>query len=397
MTRRPLVLKHLAVPRPGLAVAIIALAIAGSFAFAALDGGFGLRSFALVAGVAFGVALQRGELSLVRAWRDLMMLRDSGQLLGFLAALAVAALLTLGTLAGLGLAPPANARIGPVDWLLPIAGFVFGVGSVIARGGVMVHLRRISEGSLVAAPALLAVFAGFVLALAHWRWTFEAAIEHAPTPWLPDSLGLAGALAAQLATIAVLVAALWRWRPKPAASGAGFMRRVLIEPWPATAAGALLGVLVAASYAAGEPLGLIAECATVARWLATALGLAPDHLPGLDTGIAGLVVPRIEGFALTHHVVIIVGFVVGAFACAVGSGRFSLTGVTARECVEMLVGGIMLGWGAMTALGAVTGEAIAGVAVGAVSGWVFLASASLGIIVTLKLMGDPSAASQAVS
>jgi hypothetical protein len=161
--------------------------------------------------------------------------------------------------------------------------------------------------------------------------------------------------------------------------------RVLVEPWPASVAGGLLGALVAASYAAGQPLGLIAECATVARWLATAVGWAPAAMPELDAGIGGIVVPLPDGFGLTEHVVIVAGFVVGAFACALASGRFTLALFTTRDMAEMSVGGLMLGWGAMASLGAVTGEAIAGVAIGAASGWVFLLFASLGVVAALKL------------
>ncbi|MFC7052843.1 YeeE/YedE thiosulfate transporter family protein [Hansschlegelia quercus] len=385
---RPLFLKALSVPRPGLAGAVLIAAAFAAATFAVLDGRFSHRGWPLVAGIVFGVALQRGELSLVRAWRDLLVLKDSNQLLGFLAALFAAQIVTLGALVLIGAgAPPANARIGPVSWILPPAAFVFGVGSVVARGGVMVHLRRLGEGSLVAVPALLAVFAGFVGGVALWPWTWVHAVEGAPAPFLPETLGFAGSLLAQFAIIAALAVLLWRRRPAAKPDPRSLRVRLMVEPWPATSAGALLGLLVAASYAAGEPLGLIAECATAARWLATMAGLAPSNLPGLSDGVGGIVVPLMTGFALTEHVVILIGFIVGAFACALASGRFSLAGFTLRDAIEMVLGGLLLGLGAMTALGAVTGEAIAGVAVGAASGWIFLAFASLGILAALIL--DP--------
>jgi uncharacterized protein len=368
---RPLFLKHLSRPRPQLAGAILLAALVAAGGFALADGSFVARGWPLVAGIVFGIALQRGELSLVRAWRDLLL---------------VAAAVTLGALSlTSAVEPPEHARVGPVSWILPPAAFLFGVGSVVARGGVMVHLRRLGEGSLVAVPALLSVFAGFVGGLALWPWMWAHAIEGAPHPWLPGLLGFAGALAAQTIAIALLAALLWRRRPAREPDPRSFGVRLLVEPWPPVAAGALLGLLVAASYAGGEPLGLIAECATVARWLATKAGLAPVELPALGEGVGGIVVPLIQGFALTEHVVILIGFLVGAFSCAVASGRFALAGFSRREGVEMVVGGLMLGFGAMTALGAVTGEAIAGVAVGAISGWVFLVFTSLGIVVTLKL------------
>ncbi|MDR4305118.1 YeeE/YedE family protein [Chelatococcus sambhunathii] len=385
MTTRPLFWKRLGHPhRLGAAAVLLAAALA-AVGLTVADGDFLARASSLVAGVVFGVALQRGELSLVRAWRDLIVLKDAGQLLGFLAALFVAATLTLGTLAALAAVPPADARIGPVHWLLPIAGFVFGIGSVIARGGVMVHMRRLGEGSLVAVPALLATFVGFVAGITIWPWTWAHAIGNAPTPWAPAWFGMAGTLALQTLLLAALAAALWRYRPRDDDDGPkSFLRRALIDPWPAWAAGGLLGALVAASYAAGEPLGLIAECATIARWFATALGLAPVDLPGLDEGVGGLSAP-LEAFGVTQHVVILFGFMAGAFAAALASGRFRFAGFTLREGAEMVVGGLLLGVSAMTALGAITGEAIAGVAVGALSGWIFLISASVGIVTALKL------------
>ncbi|MFC3693331.1 YeeE/YedE thiosulfate transporter family protein [Chenggangzhangella methanolivorans] len=381
MTTRPLFWKRLSEPRPGLGLLVFAFSLSVAGLFAILDGGFGDRSWALVAGVAFGVALQRGELSLVRAWRDLLQLKDAGQLLGFLAALAMAATLTLGTLGALGLEAPEHARIGPVHWLLPVAGFLFGVASVIARGGVMVHMRRLAEGSLIALPAMLATFAGFTAGVALWPWTWDLAVSGAPGFWLPEVTGYFGALAFQIAAIVLMAAALWRFRPKGETAGS-FRDRLLVSPWPAWAAGALLGALVAVSYAAGEPLGLIAECATLARVLATAIGLAPAELPGLSEGVGGIAVP-LEAFGLNQHVVILAGFIAGAFAAALSSGRFAIAGFTLREGAAMLVGGFLLGLSAMTALGAITGEAIAGVAIGAASGWIFLATASLGIVVGL--------------
>ncbi len=155
------------------------------------------------------------------------------------------------------------------------------------------------------------------------------------------------------------------------------------------APGCPYGPRAGSRYAAGEPLGLIGECVSAARALGTLLGLVPHELPGLDQGIAGFAVPQLS-FALTDQILIVLGFVAGAFAAALGSGRFAIVGFTGREAVEMTAGGLLLGWSAMTSLGAVTGEAIAGVAVGAGSGWVFLGFVSLGIVVALKLDPRPA-------
>ena len=341
MTSQPLFVKRLGHPHFWAAFAVNVLIGLAAVWLMINDGHFVGRSSALVAGFVFGVALQRGELSMVRAWRDFTEFKDSGQLLGFLSAMLVAGVLTLGTLAWFHLGAPHNARIGPVHWLLPIVGFSFGFACVIARGGVMVHMRRLSEGSMIAAPALLATFVGFVIGVALWPWSWRVALGDAPRPWLPDAFGLWGALAVEVGVILALIAAFWRFRPRQRPDHGSFMRRVFIDPWPAWVAGALLGVLVAVGYAVGEPLGLIAECVTLARWLATALGLAPTALPGLDSGIGGFSAP-LELFGPSRHIAILVGFIAGAFAAALASGRFKFTGFTLREGVEMVVGGLIL-------------------------------------------------------
>lgn len=382
---RPLLAKTLSRPRPAAGAWVIGAAALAALGLWAVDGSFLRRGWPLVAGLAFGVALQRGELSMVRAWRDLIVLRDSDQLLGFTLALAVAAALTLAGLLGVGaVSPPALARIGPVSWMLPVAAFAFGVGAVIARGSLMVHLRRLGEGSLVAVPALIATFVGVVIALAHWPWTHAHALAGAPTVWLPERIGLAATLALELAVLAIFAALLWRFRASRCGDPRSVFGRLLVDPWPAAPACLLVGVVVALCYAAGEPLGLTGECAAMARWVATGLGLAPHDLPALDHGIGGLVVP-LRGPGFSGHVVIVTGVVAGALAAALGSGRFAVTGMTMREAVEMAAGGLLIGWGAMTGLGTVTGAILSGIAVGALSGWVFLVFASLGIVLALLL------------
>lgn len=392
MTTRPLFVKRLGHPHRWAAAATLIGAGAVALGLSLYDGGFLHRGWPLVAGLIFGVTLQRAELSFVRAWRDVIVLREGDQLFGFALAFAVAAALTLGAMLATGAeTPPPGARIAPVSWLLPVSAFAFGLGSVIARGSLMVHLRRLGEGSLVAMPALLATFSGFVLAMAHWPWSYAHGLGTTPALWLPEKLGLVPTLALEVAVLGALAAVAWRYRSVERSSprARSLPQRLLVDPWPAAPACAAVGVLAALSYAAGEPLGLTAECAAVARWLATLLGLAPRDLPGLDAGIGGLVVP-LRGLGFSGHVVIVTGVIAGAFAAALASGRFSIAGMTAREAVEMAVGGLLIGWGAMTGLGTVTGAILSGLAVGALSGWVFLVFASAGIIVGLRLDPRPA-------
>lgn len=384
MTTRPLFRKALSEPRPAAAGVALAATAALIGWLAASDGHFMHRAWPLLVGALFGIALQRSELSFVRAWRDVLVMRDSDQMLGFAACVTVASALTLGGMLVLGAAvPPAGARIAPVSPILPVSAFAFGVGAVIARGSLMVHLRRFGEGSLVAVPALLATFAGFVLAMVMWPWAYDHALARAPSPWLPATLGVGGALGVELAVLALATAALLRLRPPHHDCGHGRWTRLTVDPWPAAPAGALIGILAALSYAAGEPIGLASEGAAFARWLATSLGLVPVAMPGLDEGIGGLVVP-LRFLSFSGHLVIVTGVLLGSFAAALASGHFKVVGMTPREAAEMAVGGLLIGWGGMLGLGTVTGAVVSGIAVGALSGWVFLVFVSLGVVLGLK-------------
>lgn len=387
---RPLFLKHLSAPRPDLAALAIALTAIAAVAFRLHDGGFAVRAWPLAAGVLFGIALQRGELSLVRAWRDLVTLRDADQLIGLTFGLAVAATLTLAgvVIEGEGFVTPA-ARIGPVSWVLPFAAFTFGVGSVIARGSLMVHLRRLGEGSLVAVPALLATFVGFVIAMACWPWVWAHAVARAPSPWLPDWIGAGPTLGLELSALGACALVFFPRRRRFSGNRYGAFVRATVAPWRAWAAAGVVGIVAAASYWVGEPLGLTGECAAVARYVATALGLASAAMPGLDQGVGGLLIP-LRAPSFSGHLVIVTGVLAGSFAAALASGRFSIAGMSAREAAEMALGGLFIGFGGMIGLGTVTGAAVSGIAIGAVSGWVFLVFASLGIVAALKLDPRPA-------
>ncbi|MFV3093225.1 YeeE/YedE thiosulfate transporter family protein, partial [Pseudomonas sp. GW6] len=56
-----------------------------------------------------------------------------------------------------------------------------------------------------------------------------------------------------------------------------------------------------------------------------------------------------------------------------------------RDWLRGLLGGVLLGWGSLLALGCTVGTLLSGVMAGAVSGWVFGLFCLVGIVLGLKL------------
>ncbi|RTL99712.1 hypothetical protein EJV44_04300 [Ancylobacter aquaticus] len=56
-----------------------------------------------------------------------------------------------------------------------------------------------------------------------------------------------------------------------------------------------------------------------------------------------------------------------------------------RPPASGLAGGVLMGWGAMTALGCTVGVLLSGIHAGALSGWVFLVAAFAGLLIGLPL------------
>ncbi|MCE7985048.1 MAG: hypothetical protein DYG89_28065 [Caldilinea sp. CFX5] len=65
--------------------------------------------------------------------------------------------------------------------------------------------------------------------------------------------------------------------------------------------------------------------------------------------------------------------------------RFRWSPLTLRNGGTALVGGVFMGWGAMTALGCTVGTLLSGIAAFALSGWVFGAATLAGVWIGIKL------------
>lgn len=374
-----------------LAVAILAALAVGVFA---LDGGRIGKS--LVLGALFGVVLQRSRFCFLCHTRDFLTTGDARGVAAILLALVVG---TLGyhVLFGAWLPDPAGGRlppdahIGPAGPVLALAAFVFGIGMAVSGSCISGHLYRLGEGAPTAPFALLGTLAGFGLGFLTWNKLYVASIVTAPVLWLPAQLGYTGWLILQLAVLAVIAVAI-AWRATapvqaataPDASALGHAaQRIFRDRWPATVGGAAVGVLATVAYFQVQPLGVTAAIGSTARFVLSAVGALPETLHGLD-GFAGCRTTLVSG--LSPNGAFVIGLVLASFAAALVAGQFTPARPTAGQIVRGLGGGVLLGWGAMTAIGCTVGTLLSGTIAGAASGWIFLFSSFAGVFLTLKLL-----------
>lgn len=377
--------------------------------FAFFEGGDGdshKLTQSLVLGALLGVVLQRSRFCFFCHWRDFIEQRDPRGFAAILLALGVG---TLGyvVLFGAWLPDPTSGRlppdahVGPVGPVLALAAFVFGIGMAVSGSCVSGHLYRLGEGSPTAPFALLGVVVGFAIGFNTWNALYVASIATAPIVWLPLNLGYRGWVLLQIAILAGLalaVAAYGRLPPLPpmevdGASALGpALRRVFVDRWPASIGGAAVGVIAAVAYFEVQPLGVTSALGSLSRWLAGSAGLLPETLHGLD-GFAGC--RTAAATLLTPNAAFIGGLVLASFAAALLAGHFEPAWPTRRQVLRGLVGGALLGWGAMTALGCTIGTLLSGTVAGAASGWIFFAASFAGVALTLLALRGFGALRQA--
>ncbi len=381
-------------PVPAAAVALVGI---GAIAWLSGRAGDGRAlAFAALAGALFGLFLQRSRFCFLCVTRDFVQRRDARGLLGIVAALIVGVLgyhAVFGAflpIPAAGRLPP-GAHIGPVSWVLAAGGFAFGLGMAISGSCVSAHLYRLGEGSLLAPVALLGVLAGFGLGFASWNPLYLTAIQQAPVTWLPHHLGYGGSLAVSLIALALLAGWLLRrnraaWFDPDRPAPQGLASLLFGSRWPTYVGGLLIGMLGVVVYLRAFALGVTAELGSLARTGTHALGWLPDRLAGLD-GFAGCAT-LVKEALLSPNGVFVLALVGASLASALASGDFQPRRPQARELGRAALGGLLLGWGAMVALGCTIGTLLSGVMAGALSGWIFGVACLAGVLAGFALRGE---------
>lgn len=335
----------------------------------------------LAVGLLFGAVAQRTRFCTLGAVVDLVGMGDSTRLRMWALAIAVAT-------AGAGLAAAgdlidlnATIYVAPrLNWLAHIIGGAsFGVGMVLASGCGAKTLVRIGCGSLKALVACLCLAIGALLTL---RGLLGLVRVHVLEPTsldlssaqdLPSLLAAGGLLPASSTTrltvalaVALLIAAWALARPE------GRGRE------------ALLG-------------GLGVGLAVIGGWLTSGwLGFVPEHPETLEAAYLTTNSGRMEslsfvapqayaldlmmfwtdsGRAMSFGIATALGTILGAAASAWRGREFRWEGFSdTADLVRHMTGGLLMGFGGVTALGCTIGQGVTGVSTLSVGSWISLAA-----------------------
>lgn len=348
-------------------------------------------SLSLFGGSIFGVLLQRSRFCFFCVTRDFIEQRKPDGLLGIIAALAVGTLgyhVVFGAFVpdpSSGRLPP-DAHVGPLSWVLGLSATVFGMGMALSGSCISAHLYRLGEGAFASLFALFGALIGFYLGFLCWNPLYLLSIQQSPVVWFPAWQGYGVSFLLQAALLGVLTCwLLLHVQPstEPRAVVRSLRQLLFGQRWPTWVGGVLIGFLATLSYLRVGPLGVTAELGSVARTAADGLGWLPERLEGLDS-FSGCATAVKEAL-LSNNGLFILGLVVASWASALLAGDFQPKRPRVSELLRNLLGGILLGWGSMLALGCTVGTLLSGIMAGALSGWVFAVFCLVGVLLGLRI------------
>jgi len=375
---------------------VISALLATAYFLSGREGAGANAALSLLIGSALGIAFERGRFCFFCIFRDAVEDRDTTPFLSIISAIAVGAL-GYAIIFGQFLPDtstdrlPPGAHIGPVSWALVVAGLAFGVGMALSGACISGHLYRIGQGSLRAYPALLGSLIGIGLGFKSWNLLYSKSISTAPTTWLPHKFGYGGALLLTLLVLLVIaiIAIKWGKNSTPIANpvseritAASLRQSLFINRWRPLTTGAIFGVIGTIAYLRIEPLGVTRQISTTSRTYFEGKSWIPQNLDGLDL-MAGCV--AVVSTAIVNNGWLILGIVVASFAAALTGNRFKFQQITWRNGLTAFLGGVLLGWSSMIALGCTVGVLLSGTQSFALSGWVFFATVFIGSWLGIRL------------
>ena len=360
-------------------IIVLALSFSVNASIEDVQGGTAL-SLSLWLGLAFGAVLQRSRFCFYCVSRDFIELKDAKGLLGIITALIVGTIgyhLIFGAFLLEPVAPrlPPNAHIAPVSWVLIFGSLSFGFGMAIAGSCISAQLYRFGEGLLSAIFAFLGIIIGFVLAFLSWNYLYLSSIQQAPLIWFPHYFGYQGSIIIQILLLTMLALVLVKLHKQQKEKK--ITQQWWNVKWHTYVGGILVALIAIIAFLRVSPLGVTAEIGSIARTSAGYFNILPARLEGLDT-LRGCITIIKETF-WSNNGLFIFGVVLGSFALATFSGDFKIQIPKIKESTRSFVGGILMGFGSMLALGCTVGTLLSGIMAASLSGWIFLLFCGIGL------------------
>ena len=330
-------------------------------------------------GVFFGVVLQRSRFCFYCLSRDFFEKKDAKGLLGIVLSLIIGTIgyhFIFGAFLINPVFPnlPPNAHISPVSLVLVLGSFTFGFGMSIAGSCISAQLYRLGEGLVSALVALVGIIIGFIIAFQFWNFFYLKFISNAPVIWFPHYIGYGGSIFLQLTLLILISYFLFTFHKRQKEDQNVVWWKIR---WPTYVGGILVGLIAMIAFLRISPLGVTAEISSIAKTTASYFDIMPSRLEGLDT-LRGCIIMIKNSFS-SNNGLFIFGLVLGSFASAIFAEDFNIQIPNRNEIVKSLIGGILMGFGSMIALGCTVGNLLSGIMAASLSGWIFLIFCGLGL------------------
>ncbi len=298
-----------------------------------------------VIGLLFGAIVQRSRFCLVAAVSNLVLVKEHSHLHAYMAALAVAIIGTAFLEQGGWVAVADSAYRAPsLNWSgALLGGLMFGFGAMMAGGCATRTVVRVAEGNLGALVALLGFVGGAMVTL--------YGVLGPTRGWLMTST--AAGLAVGVGSLAALLGAP-QWLVAGAAAGLCLAVILLLGERRKDVRMILAGVLI----------GLL----IIAGWWTTGYLALDDFTESRPTSVsisgplarAGLYLVASQSSGAYFGLALIAGILTGGWLMAVTSRRFRWVPPEGSRVGAYLIGGVLMGIGAIVAGGCNVGNGLTG-------------------------------------
>ncbi|MEY8565635.1 YeeE/YedE thiosulfate transporter family protein [Corynebacterium sp.] len=333
----------------------------------------------LAVGAVLGFVMQRGRFCVTGFLRDIFTQRTWRGVTALLVVIAVHAV-GLAALTSAGVIDPVVKDFAPLA--VVVGGFVFGLGIVLAGGCASGTWYRSGEG-LVGSWIALAMYALSAAAMNYGPLSGMNDLLGGVTvgaTTVPETLGVTPwVFVAVIVVVTVLMVrhyvALDRATPAPATLApkkTGLAHLLTEKPWHFYVTAAVVGVIgvvawpLSAATGRNSGLGITTPSADLASWITTA------NPANWNWGV-----------------LLVLGILVGSFIAAKASGEFRVRVPDGRQAVRSVVGGVMMGVGAVWAGGCTVGNGMVQTSLFSYQGWVAIVAIALGVGAAAKIWLKP--------
>lgn len=352
-----------------------------------------VTGLAFVLAAIFGAVANRVSFCTMGAVTDYVSFGDFRRMRMWLLAIAVA-IAGAGALQAAGLVDLGKSiyTAPRVSWLSHlVGGFLFGFGMTISSGCGSKTLIRVGAGNLKS--LIVMVFLG-IAAYMTLKGLFAVWRTNALDPFRFDVSAL-GATTSDLPSVVAAIgggAAVKHWLPFAVAAGLAvfiFINRDFRDSREMIAGGILIGAVIVGGWYVSGHLGYVPEDPGTLeeKFAATNSGRAESF--SFTAPVAYLLELLLfwsdQSRVLTFGIAGVLGMIVGSGAMALFTGTFRWEGFTSIEdLAHHIAGGVLMGFGGVTALGCTVGQGLTGISTLALGSFLALGAIIGGSVAAVK-------------